>query len=494
MSEPGLSELHARYVALAGRFKAAWTFDQFLQGLRKLFPESSVTAIPTELSEVHRALRTVSEGLTGSAGEAAAAALLEAERKLQSTESTLVAQDVRVTPPLLRQFFEKVRSYDDQILAQMVRFYLAVSREEGLSGDRLDKVDFLITKLSEETDPVTGAVGLRDRARLRPILEGFWGSLDGLTADEEWIAERRGEIEAIRQELKAIHDIEAFTSSELVPRYREAKRLLGRFLFHPDLLMAVATTNLAIKNKVRTEFEPEEKKILEESQRILTNPEAQAAEAAGGADLSSLRRAYEEVERKQRADNLKVEDLAFLRREVQELRPRLLDRDPDAEGDSEGGDETDLVASYVDELVAALEATDNRTPPKEVALSRELFHLRLEAREVRAFRRLHVASEGDPELERFILEAAALRHRVAVEATEISEILDETFVTREAPIFERARKTTQLAEEYVQRFGERIEESVRDGNFGEAQQLQLLRMRLIRDFSGLWLLVYRPTN
>jgi len=175
MSEPGLSELHARYVALAGRFKAAWTFDQFLQGLRKLFPESSVTAIPTELTEVHRALRTVSEGLTGSASHTAAAALREAERMLKSTEMTLVAEDARVTPPLLRQFFEKVRSFDDQILAQMVRFYLGVSREEGLSGDRLDKVDFLITKLSEETDPVTGSVGLRDRARLRPILEGFWG-------------------------------------------------------------------------------------------------------------------------------------------------------------------------------------------------------------------------------------------------------------------------------------------------------------------------------
>ena len=39
-----------------------------------------------------------------------------------------------------------------------------------------------------------------------------------------------------------------------------------------------------------------------------------------------------------------------------------------------------------------------------------------------------------------------------------------------------------------------IDAAVQDGNFGEAQQLQLLRMRLIRDYSGLWLLVNRPSS
>ena len=67
-------------------------------------------------------------------------------------------------------------------------------------------------------------------------------------------------------------------------------------------------------------------------------------------------------------------------------------------------------------------------------------------------------------------------------------------MTREAPIFDRARRTTQLAEEFVKEFGERIDAEVRSGSFGEAQQMQLLRMRLIRDYSGLWLLAHRPTG
>ncbi len=236
----------------------------------------------------------------------------------------LGAADVQVTPPLLRQFFERVKSYDDQILAQMVRFYLALASEDGIAGDRLDKVDFLLTKLSEETDPVSGEVVLRDPARLRPIFDGLWGMFDDIHAEPAWVEDRRAEVAAFRTELAGLRDIESFTASGIVSRYRDLKRLLGRFLLHPEILLAVAETNLAFKSKFRSDLRAEEAKILEESRRILADEEAQAAEQAGGPDLSQLRRAYEEVERKQRADNLKVDDLAFLRREVEELRPRLL--------------------------------------------------------------------------------------------------------------------------------------------------------------------------
>ena len=52
----------------------------------------------------------------------------------------------------------------------------------------------------------------------------------------------------------------------------------------------------------------------------------------------------------------------------------------------------------------------------------------------------------------------------------------------------------RVGDAYVNRFGQIIDESVRSGAFAEAQQIQLLRMRLIRDYSGLWLLVNRPTS
>ena len=118
----------------------------------------------------------------------------------------------------------------------------------------------------------------------------------------------------------------------------------------------------------------------------------------------------------------------------------------------------------------------------------------LEPREVVAYRRLEVERSGDLELERFLLDAAALRLRINHEAGQITELLDESSVTKEAPIFERARGTTRVADVVVQRFSSFIDAAVQESSFGEAQQLQLLRMRLIRDYSGLWLLVNRPSS
>ena len=338
---------------------------------------------------------------------------------------------------------------------------------------------------------------LRDRARLRPIFEGFWAGLEGLSPDMNWIEDRKLEIASVRREVQSVSDIDAFSSSQVGPRYREVKRLLGRYLFYPDVLLAVAETNLAFKNKVRQNFHEEEKRILDESQAILASAEKLPG-SSSAPDLSQLRQAYEQVEKKQRVDNLKIEDVAFLRRQIEEIRPRLArgaqagKPGGDHVGDDEGIEET--LKPHFRELVAALENTDNHGTEREAALSRDVFHLRLEGREVLAFRRLFVAPEGDATFERFLLEAASLRQCIAAEAAEISETLDDTLVTRDAPVFERSRRTTRLAESFVARFGQMVDEAVRDGSFGEAQQLQLLRMRLVRDYSGLWLLVNRPQS
>jgi len=165
-------------------------------------------------------------------------------------------------------------------------------------------------------------------------------------------------------------------------------------------------------------------------------------------------------------------------------------RGPGAEiAETHGPDET-----HLQRIVAALESTDNNAEPKAVALSGDIYHLRLEPREIVADRRVHVAAEGGAEVERFVLESAAMRLRINLEAAEITELLDESSVTKDAPVFERARGTTRAADACVQRFSSVIDVAVQDGNFGEAQQLQLLRMRLIRDYSGLWLLVNRPAS
>lgn len=507
MTVHDLSAQHRRYVGLAGRFKAGWTFHQFLQGLQKFFVEAEIPRYPSDFQEIHATLKHVAENLTGSDHEKVAVELDRAARQLAQMTALLSAADARVAPPLLRQFFERVRNYDDQILAQMVRFYLLLAGEEGLSGDRLDKVDFLITKLSEEVDPVSGSVLMRDRRRMREIYGGFWSMFEDLAPDPAWLEERRRDIDEFRRELGALPDLDALAESRLVARYRETKQILGRYLLYPEVLAAVVETNLAIKNKVRLNFRAEEERILSESQRILELESQVPVDFQLDQELTVFRQKLEEYERKQRSANVKLEDIAFLRRQVEDLMPRLARRAPsgphivtsaDVAPVGETGDEAqvpsdEVLTEHYRQVIDALGGTDNLATPRAVALDREVYHLRLEPREIFAFRRIFVTPEGDAATERFLLEAASLRLKMNEEAAQITEILDETAVTRDSPVFERARRTTKLGDAYVQRFGQLIEEAVRGGLFAEAQQLQLLRMRLIRDYSGLWLLVNRPS-
>lgn len=512
MAANDLESLHRRYVDLAGRFKSAWTFHQFLQGVQKLFPEIELASYPADFQEVHAGLRDVAANLSNSgAAERLSTQMNQIERQLVQMVQILAAADGRIEPSTLRQFFDRVKNFDDQILAQMVRFYLSLpAADEGLK-ERFDKVDFLVTKVAEEAHPATGVLGLRDMTRLREILQGLWSAVEGSAGPVADLDAARATFAELRREVGAVADLEGLTSRGLIDRHRRLKQSLGVRLFHPETLIAAIETNLAFKNKVKQFYRLEEQRIASDSQQIFELESKVPVDRQLDADLSQFRLAVEDFEKKQRRDNVKLQDLAFLRRQSESILPRLTGGGADRAGMVHGGpagmalsaeekigsptrpaSDGDVVARQFKDLVAALEGTDANEPPKTVALAREIYHLRLEPREVVAYRRLISTGEGDSALEQFILEAAALRLRINEEAAEITALLDETSVTRSAPIFTLAKQTTRVADAFVQRFGHFIDVTIQEGNFGEAQQLQLLRMRLIRDYSGLWLLVNRP--
>lgn len=513
MTTPDIAVLHRRYVDLASRFKSAWTFHQFLQGIQKFFTEVEIGRYPSDFQEIHATLKSIADNLNSGDGERLERQLDQVERQLAQMTGILAATDTRVSASLLRQFFDRVKNFDEQILAQMVRFYLANSPDGSLGGERQDKLDFLVSKLSEEMDRVTGLYVLRDRTRLRELFEGFWGVLAGIEIDAATLSRRRAQVDEFRRELTNLGSFEALTGSGFIQRYRDLKHEMGRYLFHPELLAAIVETNLAVKNKVRQYYRSEEQRILDESNRILELEGEVGSDAPLAAEISDLRQSMENLERSQQRDNVKLGELAMLRRQVGELAPRLeARRDQKVSVADLGGSSTpvgvrastvaagaasparSVAAPHLQEILEALDATDAKDDPKAVALSRDVYHLRLEPREVVAYRNLHVKQSGDFEVESFLLDAAALRLRINQEAAEIAELLDETAVTKDAPVFERARATTRAADAVVQRFSSVIDVAVQDGNFVEAQQLQLLRMRLIRDYSGLWLLVNRPSS
>jgi len=491
-----LTVVHQRYIDLSDRFRAAWTFHQFLQGLQKIFLETSPGQYPADFQGLYNTLKDISQNLNASQIARIKNQIDGVERQLGQLNGALLQEDGRISPSLLRQFFQRVKNYDEKILAQLVKFFIFSCRTGSWEPDRVDKVDFLLTKLGEESP---GSFAMRDRSRLREIFRGLWAAtgVNGVLPGE--LEERRKALDEIRQEVGRIDDFEQLADLRLVRRYRDFKHGLGNLLFEPELLLTVLETNLAMKSKVRQLYTQEERRIFSESQRIFELEREVPLDGQLDEDLTHFRREMERFERQLQDDNVRLEEMGSLRSQVQSLIPRLTVNSepaaaaaapaPPAQPPAGRRAPESLVAAHFDRVVRALESSNQDEAPKAVTLQRELFPLRLDPREVVAYRRLQgFEPAGDRELEQFLLESAALRVRINEEAEEITGILDDTSITRDTPVFARARVTCRGADVFLRRFDAAVDGAVLDGSVSEAQTLQVLRMRLMRDFSGLWLL------
>ncbi|HEY2739576.1 MAG TPA: hypothetical protein VGK45_14300, partial [Thermoanaerobaculia bacterium] len=332
--------------------------------------------------------------------------------------------------------------------------------------------------------------------------------------EPEVILERRAAIDTIRADVQRIETLERLNENNLVRRFRDLKHDLGTFFFEPDLLLAIQETNLALKNRIHKLYRQEEQRIVAEYQRIFELEREVPVDRELDSELTEFRKDIERFERKLQSQEFKLEDIAQIRMRVKNLLPRLTASRPELGAKEKKADATstgefilvsskkaaetilafneDLLGESYRKVLDALRETNPEVQPERVVLVPEIFPLRLEPREVVAYRRLYGRKAHDEEIERFILEAASLRVRINEEAQEITSILDETSITGDSPIYARARLTTRLADAYLWRFSHVTSQSLLGNDPGENRQLEILRMRLMRDYSGLWLLVYKP--
>ena len=212
----------------------------------------------------------------------------------------------------------------------------------------------------------------------------------------------------------------------------------------------------------------------------------------------------ERFEDQLQGENVRVAELAKLREKVRELVPKLqpssdaeetmvvpVESDETAPRLPEPEPEEEIVEDCYQAIVGALDDTNPTIDPKKIALQPEIFALGLGPREVVAYRRLFGNATCDRGLEQFVLRAAALRALIEQEVEEIKSILDDTAATRDAPIYGKARGTVRLGDLFLRRFEHRIEQAVLSGDGQEARSLQILKMRMMRGYSGLWLLIHR---
>ncbi len=543
-----LGAVHRRYADTSHRFRAAWTFHQFLQSLGKSGQQEIRDAHSLEFQNLYAELKDISQNLNTSESDRLRGRLDGIDRSLGELIEALDEEDAKVAPYYLRQFFRRVKTYDEKILTQLVKFYLYAQQGEIWPTERLDKVDFLLARLSEEEDDRTGEPRLRDHRRLGEIFHGLWAMVGAALPETAFVTEKRREIEGIRQEAAEMENLDRVSEVNLIPRYRQLKHDLGSLLFEPALLVAIQETNLALKSRIQNLYAKEERRIVDEYQRVFELEREVPIDRELDQELIQFHQEVERFEAQLQSQELKLEDLALLRARVRELVPRLAAagrggaafaaegtssgtgahlgaaaglaaarpgprRAPDSghPGHSalagEGGytavpgaavpesplaAQEDLLGEFYRKLVDALREVDPELPPERVVVLQEVFPLRIEPREVVAYRRLYGRANCDRELEQFLLEGAALRMRINEEAQEISGILDETSVTGDSIVFARARWTARTADAFLWRFHHVLDEAVLAGSVTEGRQLQLLRMRLMRDYSGLWLLAYKP--
>jgi hypothetical protein len=520
MSVQEISALHKRYIETSDRFKSSWTFHQFLQGLHKLAGDGELAQYATEFQAVYGLLKEVSTHLTATGTDRVRNELEMVERRLQDLNRWLLQEDGKIVPSQLRMFFQRVRNYNESILVQLVKFYLYLRPGLEWGHDHQDKVDFLVTKLSEEAQGPQGPWVLMERSKAKAIYNGLWQLVGGLTFSEHEVSQARSDIDELRRRMLHAESFDQLIDQELIAEYRRFKFQLGAMFFNPDLLLAVVETNLSLRNHIQQLYRREEQRIVADYQRIFELERVVAVDTQLDLELAAFREEVESFEKNLQNETLSLDELRRLRQHVRTLIPRLtgiqasddLFSEPSAggvrettsvgpppsaasaaEGSSTAGWGGELVRAHHERLVSALAGVAPEVSAKVAAFSPELFPFRLEAREVVAYRRLHGQGNGvDRDLEAFLLLAAALRARTQEEIEEIRGILDDTAVTREAPVFERSKQTVRLADLFVHRFDHEIAQSVLNGgSTEEARELQVLRMRMVRESAGLWLLVYK---
>ena len=118
-----LSALHRRYADVSHRFRAGWTFHQFLQSINKSLLQRMEDPYSADFQDLYAGLKEISQSLHASESDRIRNRLEGIERRLADLMEALDAEDTRVTPDLLRQFFRRVRSYDEKILTQLVKSF-----------------------------------------------------------------------------------------------------------------------------------------------------------------------------------------------------------------------------------------------------------------------------------------------------------------------------------------------------------------------------------
>lgn len=501
--------LEQRHMQLSARFKSAWAFHQLLVGMQRITANAGFENQSSAFQTLFGRLKQTTEGISGpsSASQELGREITALEQEVEELLATLEGQEQRIAPSTMRQFLSQLRTLDERILIEVLRFYLEIQKGQSRSDDRLDKIDLLLSRLAEK---VAGSGMQGDRGRLNKVLRALLTSTNPPEIEKDELKSLSGTLQDLRSEVRWVKTFAELKESRLVDVYRALKHDMGQRIFHPQLLPLVVEVNGTFRHKVEELRNLEEAQILDEYQQLSQlHQENQPAVGETREQLEDLQAKIDHFRRQTRAGNVRLDELEELGETVRSLalqfqgghtqspRNREANRTVSAWVSGTRSARTALVPDFEilqphwSELLAALSGLSAGLTAEEASSESSLSAFRLEPREVEAFRVHSQGGEDVQGVEQFVLAAAALRRRICKEVEEFRALSNRDPGSTPHVVLQQSRETTRAAGAYVKHFSHLIEQSVFDGQAEDARSLQQLQNRLMRDLSGLLILMFR---
>jgi hypothetical protein len=508
-----VAALQSRYARISERFKATWTAHQFVSGayrhllLERLPYSLDFDSIYERVKSVANAIGSIMRGNVR--GDSAMAKVEEVEDLLVDATDLILQGDARIGPSLLRRFFDSIKPQDDAITESLIRFYLFA---DAVEGDRRDKLDFLFTRLGETTS---------DSLTLRQRLVELVSALHTADAPRDEVVGLIRAMRSMKEDIESVSKFDDLTERNLVRDARTFKHRVGDLYFDPDVLLAIIDLNIATKNRFARLYGGEEERLVQDADKLMEHGSA-IERNFGGAnpelieEIARFRELREQFDALRAQSNVKHDVVSRLKASMNNILAQL-GRGLPTEDDVQG---TDLPPAFFDEtqrmervrqrfgsneplipfVLRIDEAIDHADPaftPDELIASEGVRDLRLEPWEASAYQKLldrrhPEAEEDNEELWMLYVRAAALRLKVDEEATIMATAI-AAGVRPEPELLSHAKKSLDLAKELDVAFGDFLQEAVYYANRRILHQLYRSRFRLLRGFSGLWLIYDRQT-
>ncbi len=513
-------DIHSRYARLSDRLKATWTSHQFVSGVFRLFLMEEVP-YELDLGGMLELTRGVGARLASHAGRAGTrapagvrAALDAVESELEDASRGVLAAESRIGASMLRRFFERIKRQDDAIIESLIRFYLYAG---GVEGDRRDKVDFLFTRLAEDFSPQRGEYVVRDGLELRQRLISIVAILGLPEPPRDEVIRLIRAIHSLRGDIASAEEFDDLSEGNLLRDARTFKHRVADLYFHPDVLLAIVDLNVSAKNRFSRLYDSEERRLIDDADKLAEYGSA-IERNFGGANPTLVREIAKFRELRDRFDSLRAESnvkhdvvaglkasmasiLAQLDRGLEseeesiEIPPAFFDRTRAVELLSERFGRDEPLLDYLLRIGTAIDLTDPESSAEDIADLPEARELRIEPWEATAWqkvlgRRPAEDEEDTEDLWILFLRAAALRIKVDAEASIIATAMSAD-VQPDGDLLSKAKKSLDLAKELDQQFGDFLQEAAYYANRRILRQLYRSRFRLLRGFSGLWLLYDR---